>query len=128
MERNGLKGEPLHEAVAAITSDHDRWVRFMLTEEYGVSHTIRSASRAAFSTFAAFVFCGLVPLCPFLLGLSNPFPISAALTGIVFFAIGSAKSRWSLKPWWHSGLETFLIGAVAASAAYWLGVLLKGLI
>ncbi len=128
LERKGFTDTSLNDAVLAITGDKDRWVKFMLTEEYGVSHTLRAPMRAGFSTLLAFVLCGLIPLIPFLIGMANPFLLSIMLTGIVFFAIGSAKSRWSVSPWWQSGLETFLIGALAASAAYWTGVTLKALI
>ena len=45
------------------------------------------------------------------------------MTGITFFAVGALKSRWSLAPWWRSGLETLAIGGVAASIAYYVGTL-----
>jgi VIT1/CCC1 family predicted Fe2+/Mn2+ transporter len=49
-------------------------------------------------------------------------------TGVVFFAIGSIKSRWSLAPWWRSGLETLIIGMSAAGLAYAVGYLLRNLV
>ena len=82
---------------------------------------------AAASTFAAFVICGAVPLVPFALHLEDAALASLAATLAVFFAIGSAKSRWSLIPWWKSGLETLFIGSAAAAIAYGVGVLLGGL-
>jgi VIT1/CCC1 family predicted Fe2+/Mn2+ transporter len=54
--------------------------------------------------------------------------LSAILTGIVFFAIGSIKSRWSTTSWWQSGFVTFLVGSIAASLAYFVGVFLKWLL
>ena len=50
------------------------------------------------------------------------------LTGIVFFASGSIKSRWSTSSWWHSGITTLAVGAIAASLAYFTGVVLKRLL
>ena len=47
--------------------------------------------------------------------------------GVVFFVIGSAKSLWSLDPWTRSGVETLVIGLGAASMAYLVGHLLRGL-
>ena len=123
----GLDGAALEEAVAAITADEERWIDTMLAEEYGVSQTVRSPLAAALSTFAAFFVCGAVPLLPFVLNLPHAFPIAIVMTGLVFFFIGSGKARWSLAPWWASGLETLTIGAVAAGAAYVIGDLLKGL-
>jgi VIT1/CCC1 family predicted Fe2+/Mn2+ transporter len=49
------------------------------------------------------------------------------LTATVFFAIGSAKSMWSLDHWTKSGAETLAIGLGAASMAYLVGHLLRGL-
>jgi len=45
---------------------------------------------------------------------------------VVFFVIGTLKSRWSLKSWWRSGSETLLIGGTAASIAYGVGTLFHG--
>jgi VIT1/CCC1 family predicted Fe2+/Mn2+ transporter len=50
------------------------------------------------------------------------------MTGITFFAIGSLRSRWSPSPWWRTGLETFLIGIIAAVVAYIVGVIVAGLV
>ena len=66
-------------------------------------------------------------LLPFVFRAERPFLFASILTGLVFFLIGSAKSRWSLAPWWRSGLETFGIGAAAAALAYGVGMLLGGI-
>ena len=121
----GFEGEELEKAVELITSDKDRWVKTMLTEEYGLPAEIRSPQKAAFATFAAFVACGLVPLLPYLFGLNSSFLVSCVMTGVTFFFIGSVKSRWSTSSWLRSGLETLFVGALAASLAYGVGVLLK---
>jgi VIT1/CCC1 family predicted Fe2+/Mn2+ transporter len=123
----GFEGDELEKAVDLITSDKDRWVQTMLTEEYGLPTEIRSAWKAAFATFMAFVVCGLIPLLPYLFGVKNSFYVSSVLTGVTFFIIGSVKSRWSTASWLRSGLETFFVGALAAILAYAVGVLLKGI-
>jgi hypothetical protein len=123
----GLEGEVLEHVVDRITGDREVWVRTMLTEEYGLPQEVRSPWRAASSTFVAFLACGLAPLVPFLLGASHAFLIASLLTGAVFFAIGSVKSLWSITSWWRSGMETLLVGAIAAALAYAAGVALKGL-
>ncbi len=122
----GFTGDDLEKTVGIITSDKDRWVKTMLTEEYGLPSEIRSPVKAAFSTFTAFFICGLVPLLPYLVGGENAFRVSGIATGIVFFLIGSVKSRWSNASWYRSGFETFIIGAMAASLAYLAGVILAG--
>jgi VIT1/CCC1 family predicted Fe2+/Mn2+ transporter len=121
----GFEGEELEKAVELITSDKDRWVKTMLTEEYGLPAEIRSPWNAAFATFAAFVACGLVPLLPYLFGVRSSFVVSCIMTGVTFFLIGSFKSRWSTAGWLRSGMETLFVGALAAGLAYGVGVLLK---
>lgn len=123
----GFAGEDLERVVELITSDRDRWVRTMLTEEYGLPLQPRSAWMAAISTFSAFILCGLIPLFPFLLGVTKAFPSSLLLTSAVFFLIGSIKSRWSTVSWWRSGLSTFFVGGIAAALAYLVGLFLRGL-
>ncbi len=124
----GFSGVELERALGVVTARRDRWIRFMLAEEYGLPRVIRSARLAAASTGVAFLVCGLVPLLPFVLDLPNPFTISAVATLAVFFAIGSIKSRWLVVSWWRAGLETLLIGSVAAALAFTAGALIKGLV
>lgn len=121
----GLSGESLVEAVAAVTAREATWIDLMLTDEYGLSPNYSSPVTAAVATFVAFVLCGTVPLVPFLLGNGEAFAWSAAMTAVVFFAIGAAKSVWSLAPWWRSGLETLFIGGAASAMAYAVGWLLR---
>lgn len=124
----GFEGEDLEKAVELITSDKDRWVKTMLTEEYGLPSEIRSPWKAAFATFASFGICGLIPLLPYLGLANNPnsFIYASVFTGITFFLIGSFKSFWSTATWFRSGIETLVVGGLAAIAAYGIGVLLRG--
>lgn len=123
----GFAGEDLTRLVDLITSDRERWVRTMLTEEYGLPQGVRSPWLAAITTFSAFLVCGLVPLLPYLFGSSNPLVLSTIMTGGVFFTIGSVKSRWSTAVWWRSGLSTLAVGTIAAGLAYAVGLLLNHL-
>jgi vacuolar iron transporter family protein len=123
----GLDGAALEQAVHAITSNEETWVNTMLVEEYGVAPVIRDPVRSALATFAAFVLCGAVPLLAYLTPLDDPFTVSLVMTAAVFFAIGTAKSVWSLQPWWRSGIETLAIGMAAAGMAYVVGYLLRGI-
>ena len=126
--RKGFEGEELGRIVELITSDRERWVQTMLMDEYGLPHAVRSPWTAALCTFTAFLICGLVPLLPSLFLTEHALTLSITLTGVVFFLIGSVKSRWSTSSWWHSGFTTFAVGAIAASLAYVIGVIIKRLL
>jgi len=121
----GFAGEDLERVVELVTADRERWVKTMLTEEYGLPQEVRSPWRAAMSTFSAFLICGLIPLLPFLFGTERAVLLSVFLTGGVFFSIGSVRSRWSTSTWWYSGATTLLVGAAAAALAYGIGALLR---
>jgi vacuolar iron transporter family protein len=127
-ERKGFAGADLNRIVELITSDRERWVRTMLSEEYGLPHDARSPWRAAGSTFSAFILCGMVPLLPFLFAVEKAVVLSIVATAGVFFAIGSVKSRWATDSWWRSGTSTLLVGAFAAGLAYVVGVALQNLV
>lgn len=123
-ERKGFEGADLQRMVELVTANRERWVRTMLMDEYGLPQSVRSPWIAAFSTFTAFLICGLVPLLPYLFRSAASFSMSIVLTGMVFFAIGSIKSRWSTSSWWHSGFMTLLVGGIAALLAYAVGSIL----
>ncbi len=127
-QAKGFEGADLERAVEVITSSTTRWVDMMMAEEHGVPPVTRSPMMAGLATFAAFLVCGLVPLLPFVAGTGADVTLSVAMTAVVFFAIGSLKSRWSTASWWLSGAETLLIGLAAAGVAYVVGVLLKTLV
>ncbi len=127
--RKGFDGESLETVVNTITSNRKLWISTMLSEEHGLSETVRNPSISGLVTFFAFILCGAVPLFPYLLMSPNhAFVVATTLTMIVFFGIGSLKSNWSLQRWWVSGLETAIIGSAAAGTAYLIGYSLKEII
>ncbi len=123
LAQKGLSGQVLEDATEAITADRENWINLMIEGEYGLGSVDPHPVKAAMATFLAFLVAGMVPLLPFLLALDNAFTVSVCMTMGVFFAIGALKSRWSLTPWWRSGLETFAIGGAAAMIAYFVGSL-----
>lgn len=126
-EKKGFTGTDLQQVVVLVTANRERWIETMLTEEYGLPPGVRSPWTASFCTFAAFLTCGLVPLVPYLVSSKHSLTASMVFTGIVFFVIGSVKSKWSTVSWWWSGLTTFIVGTIAATMAYVVGMLLKNL-
>lgn len=124
LRQKGLDGSVLEDATDAITAKRETWIDVMLEGEYGLGGIEPHPMRAAWATFLAFMVAGLIPLLPFILGMgANAFTLSAVMTLVVFFAIGAAKSLWSLQHWWRSGLETLVIGGLAAAMAYGVGTL-----
>jgi len=121
LARKGLHGRVLKEASAMIGENEDQWIALMMAEEYGLPPVEERPIRAAVVIFSAFVIAGMFPIMPYLLGLSSAFSWSIGISALTFFGIGAIKARWSLTPWWRSGLETLLIGGVAAALAFGVG-------
>ena len=68
----------------------------------------------------------LLPLIPFVMRLTNAFAVAAVATGFAFALIGAPKSRWSVRPWWRSALETLAVGGGAATVAYGISSGIRG--
>jgi len=131
----GFEGVALDAAVDAITTDEDRWVDTMVQEELGLPLTGPKPWKAGLVTFLAFQFVGAVPLLTYLWNwivpsavLEPPFLWASILTGAAFFAIGAMKSIFVGQRWLVAGLETLLIGGIAAVMAYTIGAALRGLV
>ena len=122
----GFAGADLERIIDVITSDETLWAKTMAVEEYGLSPAVKSPILAALNTCAAFVLCGLVPLASYLIAYSLIWCVVA--TGLVFFAIGAAKSRWSLAGWARSGAESLLIGMSAAGLSFLIGFGLRAVV
>lgn len=129
----GFQGKDLERTVEIITSDVSRWIDTMLTEEFGIATVSPSPWKSAFFTFTAFILVGSIPLLAFIFQLfsptlaMDPFPVSALMTGVAFFAVGAFKSQFVGRTWYLAGLETLLVGGSAATLAYFVGVVLRGL-
>lgn len=126
----GFDGDDLERIVEVITADEELWLDTMMSEEHGLSETYPDELRAAASTFVAFVAVGAIPLLTFaydlLIGeVADPFLWSAVLTGVAFFVVGALKAPFVGRSWVRSGLETLAIGGLAATLAYFTGVLLQ---
>lgn len=115
--------EPL---AAHIMSDEDRFVDFMMREEFGVGEeSERSPFVAMGLVMLAFVVGAILPLVPFLLGIGG-LPGLAGASGLSIaglFVAGALKAKTSGLAAWRSGLEMTLLGVLAAAITYGVGTL-----
>ena len=87
---------------------------------------------AALATFFAFVVVGAIPLLPFAVHLISPGMIneplwpSTVMTALAFIGVGVAKARATVTPVWRSATQTLALGGGAASLAFVIGWLLRG--
>ncbi|MHC1772648.1 MAG: VIT1/CCC1 transporter family protein [Flexilinea sp.] len=132
------KGYPKEDAEKLVeiqTRDQNRWVDAMMVNELSMIKDERKPISAALMTFGSFFLFGLLPLLVYLvdaifhtnLAMSTMFLISILLSGLSLFGLGAAKYFTTRRNPLVSGLEMLIVGGLAASVAYLIGVLLKPL-
>ena len=129
-QSKGLSEEDAKTVVDIFSKDPKTWVDIMMVEELGILEETESPMGNAIATFISFVIFGAIPLLTYVLALfidtlaSNSvllFTIACISTGITLFVLGALKTNITGKNLWISGLETLLVGAAAAGAAYLIG-------
>ncbi|MHB9154940.1 MAG: VIT1/CCC1 transporter family protein [Endomicrobiales bacterium] len=126
----GFHGATLDQIVEIITRNREAWVDTMLVGELGRQGWAMNPKRSASITFLFFVVFGLIPLTPFVIPVFPAhalFPLSSALAGAAFLALGAWKGYVVKSSMVRSGLQTFAIGSAAAVLAYSIGALLHGI-
>lgn len=127
----GFTGADLDRALEVITSDRERWIATMLSDELGFAANGPRPIRAAAATFGAFVTVGFLPVSVFVVDLVlpgdvvRPYLWSAVLTAVAFLGIGALKTRFVDQAAWRGAAETLAIGGAAAGLAYTTGALLN---
>ena len=127
--RKGFRGQALEQMVQHVTADPVFWVDTMMTEELGLSAVPTGAPlRSGLVVATAYALGASFPVIPYALPLevSTAFAFSVGCTLVALFCAGAAKTRMTGRPWLRSGLETVMIGAVAAAATFFAGRLIAG--
>jgi len=124
----GFAGDDLEKIVGVITSNRKLWVDTMLTEELGLRTDVPSPTRAAVTTFIAFVVVGFLPVLPFFVLKSMsmaPFVASTVITALAFFGVGLVKGLVLEQAFVKSGLETLVHGGLAAIISFLIATWLR---
>lgn len=126
----GFEGELLDRIIDTITENKDQWVDTMLTDELGLQLEPPSPLKAAYTTFAAFMLAGFIPIFPlFWAGVASAnatYIASAIATALTFLFIGVFKGRVTHQSMTLSALETLLVGGAAAGMAFSVGLIFRG--
>jgi len=126
----GLEGQSLDSAVRAVTSNPRSWVGFMMREELGLERPDpRQALRSALTIGLSYVAGGLVALAPYALGLplATALLVSVVVTLIALILFGAFRAHFTGVPVVRGALQTALVGAIAAGAAFGLARLVSTL-
>ena len=122
--KRGLPADLAHEVARTVGANTDHAVRVHAQEELGVDpDETPSPWVAAGSSFLCFSLGALVPLLPYLVGVSVLWP-SLAAGGVGLFVAGALIARFTGRQWLISGLRQLVLGALAAGATYGVGYLI----
>jgi len=125
----GLQKEALEGAVKGIISNRSGWAQFMMKEELGLEQPNSNQTlKTALFIGGSYIVGGIVPLSPYAFGLSvkTALYLSIGVTSLALLVFGAVKGKFTEVPPLKSALETFMVGSVAAAAAYALARLLTG--
>jgi len=117
----GLTEAEARPVVAAITANRSRWVDFMMRFELDLQPPDAArAPRSAFTIAASYVAGGLIPLAPYMAlpGVREALEMSVGLTLVALYLFGAVKGRFTEISPLRGGLQTALIGSLAAGAAF----------
>lgn len=125
----GLTEQQMQPIVSVITADQKKWVDFMMRFELGLETPDPSrASRSAGTIAASYIVGGLVPLAPYIIlrhDVTLALELSICVTLVALFVFGSIKGHYTgVKPL-RGGLQTVLVGGLAAAAAFYLARLIS---
>ena len=126
--KKGFKDQLLEDVVRIITSRRKVWIDTMMKEELGLIEDEKNPLDSSVSTFVGFNLIGLIPLIPFMIFMiigielnSEAFIYSIVSVIAAFFLVGMIKGKIVKKSMLHSGINTLIIGGIAAVVAYLVG-------
>ncbi|HEU0283256.1 MAG TPA: VIT1/CCC1 transporter family protein, partial [Gallionella sp.] len=120
-EAYGVAAEQCAPVVAALRTDREAWVRFMMRFELGLEQPEPGRATQSAATIAcAYIAGGLIPIMPYFVASSvaGALPYSVAVTLAALAVFGYIKGSFTGTSPLRSALQTLLIGGAAAAAAY----------
>lgn len=124
----GLSETQMEPIVKMITADQKKWVDFMMRFELGLERPDPArAARSAGTIAASYIVGGLIPLAPYIL-MRQIIPalwVSVGMTLFALFFFGSIKGRATGVNPWRAGVQTVLVGGLAAAAAFFIARLIS---
>ncbi len=125
----GVPEAQLGIVVDGIKQNPQKWVDFMMRFELGLEKPDpRRLFQSPVIIGGAYITGGMVPLMPYIYYplVSEALPVSVVVSMIALFAFGMFKGYFTGQKMLKSGMQTTLIGSVAAAAAFWIATMVGG--
>ncbi len=122
----GLSKEDADALVDKVAANPDAMLKMLVAEEFGASEDGSNPTQSAIAGFLSTGVGAIIPVIPFFfVGGAVGIAIAFALSLVAHFAVGAAKSLFTLRSWWSSGLEMTVAGIVVGGGTYVLGLLFR---
>ena len=128
-EAKGMPPEAARRAAQQVMADPQIALQEKAREELGIAGEFVSPLREGILTGVATAFGALIPVVPFFFGM-NPITVwtSFAISMLSHFGVGAARSLFTGRGVFRSGLDMFLVGLGVAIVGYVVGDLLMRLL
>ncbi len=125
----GLTEEQMAPIVSTITANQKKWVEFMMRFELGLEPPDPArAARSAVTIAAAYIAGGFVPLAPYMLirqNVTTALIYSIVVTLLALFVFGAIKGHFTGVQPVRGGMQTVVVGGLAAAAAFMIARLIS---
>lgn len=121
---HGFTEDEVEMIVHRVTSDKDRWIKFMMRDELGiVDEDFESPVKAGVIMSASFITGGLPLILPYLFISESlsALKLSILIALVILLGLGIGKTVITKTHWLKSSAETVLLGSVAAGVGYIFG-------
>lgn len=120
----GLSQAEADDFVAKLARSQEAMLEALTAEEFGGLEQGKNPWNAGLAGLTSTAIGAIVPVIPFFFlggvaGLVTAFAVSL----LAHFGVGAAKSLFTLRSWWFSGLEMTLAGVIVGGGTFVLGLL-----
>jgi vacuolar iron transporter family protein len=127
-EGYGVTAQESAPVIAALRQRPARWVDIMMSMELGLEKPDpKRALTSALTIGGAYILGGSIPLSPYIVlpTAQSALLVSVIVTLAALLVFGAFKGRFTGTPPLRSGLQTLLIGGLAAAAAFGIAKLIS---
>jgi VIT1/CCC1 family predicted Fe2+/Mn2+ transporter len=119
----GLDPRAADELAARQAQDPEAMLRVLTAEELGGAQAGGDPVQASLAAGISTAVGAIIPVLPFIWLRGDPAIIVAGIVSLVaHFAVGAAKSLFTLRSWWAAGLEMTLAGVIVGGITYAVGL------
>ncbi len=121
-EAKGMDADSAHRIATQVMSDPEKMLAEQVQEELGISESGTSPMREAWITGLATAIGALIPVVPFFLFTGRVAAIVAfAVAMLSHWLVGAARSVFTGRSVFKSGMDMFVVGLGVAAVGYYVG-------